>query len=115
MKVRDLKWVRENPEIATASEVLEVYDTITEGILFDRLEEICNAERDGRCVVLPCKVGDTIKLDTDGFMGMPLKDMPFTVKGLLLELFGDWGDLTQCRNISLTTAESALNKSEVSP
>lgn len=27
---------------------------------FDRLEEICNAERDGRCVVLPCKVGDTV-------------------------------------------------------
>jgi hypothetical protein len=43
--MRDLKWVRENPEIATASEVLELYDTITEGVLFDRLEEICNAER----------------------------------------------------------------------
>ena len=26
----------------------------------DRLEEICQAERDGRCVVLPCKVGDTV-------------------------------------------------------
>ncbi len=27
---------------------------------FDRLEEICNAERDGRLVVLPCKVGAKI-------------------------------------------------------
>ena len=26
----------------------------------DRLEEICEAEREGRCVVLPCKVGDTV-------------------------------------------------------
>lgn len=26
----------------------------------DRLEEICNAEREGRCVVLPCKLGDTV-------------------------------------------------------
>lgn len=28
-------------------------------IPLDRLEEICVAERDGRCVVLPCKVGIT--------------------------------------------------------
>ena len=27
---------------------------------FDRLQEICNAERDGRLVLLPCKVGDTV-------------------------------------------------------
>lgn len=26
----------------------------------DRLEEICTAERDGRCVVLPCKVGTRV-------------------------------------------------------
>ena len=26
----------------------------------ERIEEICDAERDGRCVVLPCKVGDTV-------------------------------------------------------
>ena len=29
------------------------------GIKLDRLVEICNAERDGRCVVLPCRVGDS--------------------------------------------------------
>jgi FtsZ-binding cell division protein ZapB len=33
---------------------------ITDGVHLDRLEEICNAEREGRCVVLPCKVGDTV-------------------------------------------------------
>lgn len=26
----------------------------------ERRQEICNAERNGRCVVLPCKMGDTI-------------------------------------------------------
>ena len=35
---------------------------ITHGISDERLIEICNAERDGRCVVLPCKVGDTVYL-----------------------------------------------------
>ena len=30
---------------------------LTDGIPLDRLAEICAAEQDGRCVVLPCKVG----------------------------------------------------------
>ncbi|NLH00667.1 MAG: hypothetical protein GX488_01985 [Clostridiales bacterium] len=38
---------------------LEQFREITSGISLDRLREICDAERDGRCVVLPCKVGDT--------------------------------------------------------
>ena len=29
-------------------------------IPLDRLEAICAAEKDGQCVVLPCKVGDTV-------------------------------------------------------
>lgn len=29
-------------------------------IPIERVEEICDAERDGRVVVLPCKVGDTV-------------------------------------------------------
>ena len=33
---------------------------LTTGIPLDRLEQTCNAERDGRCVVLPCKVGDVV-------------------------------------------------------
>ncbi len=38
----------------------ELYRAITDSIPLDRLEEICNAEREGRCVVLPCRVGDTV-------------------------------------------------------
>lgn len=31
-----------------------------EGIPIDRLRELTQADREGRCVVLPCKVGDTL-------------------------------------------------------
>lgn len=42
-----------------------------EGIEPDRLTEICAAEREGRCVVLPCKVGDTVyKLTSDALSGI---------------------------------------------
>jgi len=33
---------------------------VLDGIPLDRLKEICEAERDGRCVVLPCKVGGEV-------------------------------------------------------
>lgn len=31
-----------------------------EGVPIDRLRELAKADKEGRCVVLPCKVGDTI-------------------------------------------------------
>lgn len=36
-----------------------------EDIAIDRIREICQAEREGRLVVLPCKVGDTVYVDAD--------------------------------------------------
>lgn len=49
-------------------------------IPLDRLEEICNAERDGRCVVLPCKVGDTVYwADADGDEALELPLMGYWV------------------------------------
>ncbi len=45
----------------------ELYEAVTEDINLSRLEEICAAERDGRCVTLPCKEGDamfTLSWDT---------------------------------------------------
>lgn len=41
-------------------ERLAAYEDITEGITIGRIREICEAEREQRCVVLPCKVGDTV-------------------------------------------------------
>ena len=34
--------------------------SLTAKIPLDRLREMAEAERDGRCVVLPCKLGDTV-------------------------------------------------------
>ena len=53
---------------------LEWFRAVAQGIEPDRLEEICNAERDGRCVVLPCKAGDTVYMvatQTDNYSGLP--------------------------------------------
>jgi len=30
------------------------------GVTLDRLRELAEADKDGRCAVLPCKVGDTV-------------------------------------------------------
>jgi hypothetical protein len=46
-------------EVATLYDAQQWLDAI-DGIDYDRLREICTAEREGRVVVLPCKVGDTI-------------------------------------------------------
>jgi len=37
-----------------------------DGIPIDRLRELAQAEKDGRLVVLPCKVGDTVYLLVNG-------------------------------------------------
>lgn len=39
----------------------ELFRSLTASIPLDRLEQLCNAEREGKVVVLPCKVGDTVK------------------------------------------------------
>lgn len=41
-------------------ETIGLLDSIIGNIQLSRLEEICNAEREGKCVVLPCKVGDAL-------------------------------------------------------
>lgn len=43
-----------------ALDELERLRKVTRDIDLDRLTEICNAEREERCVVLPCKIGDTV-------------------------------------------------------
>ena len=38
----------------------KILDVVRRVGTVDRLSEICQAERGGRCVVLPCKVGDAV-------------------------------------------------------
>ena len=39
------------------------------GVTIDRLRELAEADRDGRCVVLPCNVGDIVYVITQVFNG----------------------------------------------
>ena len=58
-------------------------------------------EPDERTIVLPCKVGDTVFIDTEGFMGMPLPHMPMVVQEISAKLYGDLGDCKQEQYVSL--------------
>ena len=59
---RDISEMYEDELVEYLGHQLDEIKAITANITLDRLQEICNAERDGRCVVLPCKV-DNEKLD----------------------------------------------------
>ena len=39
-----------------------IEDILGDDYDLDRLRELVEADRDGRCVVLPCKIGDTVYL-----------------------------------------------------
>ena len=55
----------------------ELYETILGDIQIDRLEAICAAEKDGRLVTLPCKVGDKVWVhDRDGRPREMILDAP---------------------------------------
>lgn len=54
--------------LAAYEDILFGADDSSKQISLDRLTEICEAERDGRCVVLPCKVGDTVHLIARGYV-----------------------------------------------
>lgn len=64
---------------------------ITNGIEPARLREMCDAERDGRCYVAPCKVGDIVfVLDAAGITEMRVGNVyPYgaTTKGILCNLY----------------------------
>lgn len=50
---------RKNNRLATIEDILgDEYD-------LDKLRELVEADRDGRCVVLPCKVGDAVWMITE--------------------------------------------------
>ena len=43
------------------------------GVTLARLRELAEADRDGRCVVLPCKIGSTVYMATQVFDGSKTK------------------------------------------
>ena len=46
-----------------AAQKLDDLETILGGYSIDRLHELIEADREGRCVVLPCKPGDTVRFN----------------------------------------------------
>ena len=75
-----------------------------------RLVELAVADKDGRCVVLPCKVGDTIWRLKRTFETYPDKSKPYTeADGFLLQDIWNVG-----KNVFLTReeAEKALAEME---
>ena len=56
----------EDPEDCTFKDEIKLYDAIKsiEGVVpFERLLELACADKAGRLVVLPCKVGDKVRVD----------------------------------------------------
>lgn len=68
---------KEDSADGVAAWTIELFKTITDSISPDRLEEICNAERDGRCLSIP-------------------KDahQPMFVKADAVDTFDKWNDVT---------------------
>ena len=77
---------------------------------YDRLRKLSEADKDGRCVVLPCKVGDTIWRLKRTFETYPDKSKPYTeADGFLLQDIWNVG-----KNVFMTReeAEKALAEME---
>ena len=58
--------MREVLEYFSKYDLADVQKILGKNYDLDRLREIVEADRDGRCVVLPCKVGDTVFQVDDG-------------------------------------------------
>ena len=43
------------------------------GVTLDRLRELAESDKDGRCMVLPCKIGSTVYMATQVFDGSKTK------------------------------------------
>lgn len=57
--------------------IIENADTINAGVDADRLGQLAAADQDGRCKILPCRVGDTVWLVSHNFGTV----LPATVTG----------------------------------
>ena len=94
----------------------ELYETILDGIPLDRLEAICAAEKDGRCVVLPCNVGDTVYEVAKGLSIYKSGLHPYVHEHIATELnVFDWErqkDFGKTVFLTRAEAEKALEKEQ---
>lgn len=99
----------------------EAYKAVTAGIPFDRLEAICNAEREGRCVVLPSEPKPGEIWISDGIRYY-IHAIAFTEGGICIEYWEDNeardGEILACnpiyfaKHFTRSEAEAALKERE---
>lgn len=80
----------EDPEDCIFKDEIKLYDAIKsiEGIVpFDRLLELACADKAGRLVVLPCKVGDTV------YRVLTTRDCPPVISEVKIKTVGQAADL----------------------
>lgn len=112
----------EPEEIIVQRYLLHRYSEATDGLSLKRLDELNKAEKDGRLVVLPCKIGDTVwVLLEDGAPCMARVQgisMSATCEDILLRFGGYppvsvWGsDIGKTWFLTRQEAEEALRKEE---
>ena len=56
-------WSQENCTQTVVDRLAEIEDILGNEYDLDRLRELVKADREGRCVVLPCKPGDTVRFN----------------------------------------------------
>ena len=80
----------EDPEDCTFKDEIKLYDAIKsiEGVVpFERLLELACADKAGRLVVLPCKVGDTV------YRVLTTRDCPPVISEVKIKTVGQAADL----------------------
>lgn len=102
-----------------------IEDILGDDYDLDRLKELVEADRDGRCVVLPCKIGDTVydiqmgKITEKTIISIPFL-MSKSINYLCLQAINNRGALTtiETENLGKTVflsreeAEDALERME---
>lgn len=89
----------------------------------DRLKELVQADREGKCVLLPCKVGDKLyKISENGVKEVVVQSIVFmlshTVNHLTVHVANERGAMTEIETkdfgktvfLTLEEAEAALEK-----
>lgn len=88
-------WCGTSGELKIYNRLAEIENILGEDYDLDRLRQLVEADRDGRCVVLPCKEGEKLKRDGVEFAAdhwnirlTAFAEDPSTASGKRVELFG---------------------------
>ena len=101
----------------------KIEDILGDEYDLDRLKELVQADKEGRCVLLPCKVGDKLyKISENGVKEVVVQSIVFmlshTVNHLTVHVANERGAMTEIETkdfgktvfLTLEEAEAALEK-----